>query len=261
MPLFGPPDISALVDKLNVNGLIKALRYKNDPQIRATAALVLGSIGDDQTVPPLIDALKDQEWSVRRAAALALGQICGVEPDGLDASTRDELLRLGVRMDAVWRRAAQTGHKSPPSTDFGPISRAAQGGFGQLGRFENTDVETLMTKAAAREGDVESVVALLAVRNFNHIIAALIAAITDRQEEVRGAVARVLGEIGDARAVEPLKAARDDSSQWVRDNADYALKIIEIDQRNIEQRRTRSRPREAWGFLRDLEGPPDEDLI
>ena len=79
---------------------------------------------------------------------------------------------------------------------------------------------------AAREGDVESVVALVAVRAFNHIIAALIAALTDRQEEVRGAVARVLGEIGDARAVEPLKAARDDSSQWVRDNADWALKQI-----------------------------------
>jgi len=260
MSLFGPPDISALVDKLNVNGLIKALRYKNDPQIRATAALALGSIGDDQTVPPLIDALKDQEWSVRRAAALALGQICGVEPDGLDASTRDELLCLGVRMDAAWRRTAQTGHKSPPSTDFGPISRAAQGGFGQLGRLENTDVEILMTEAV-REGDVESLVALVAVRAFNHIIAALIAALADRQEVVRGAVARVLGEIGDARAVEPLKAARDDSSQRVRDNADYALKIIEMSQRNIEERRTRSRPREPRGFAGDLEGPSDQDLI
>ena len=203
MSLFGPPDISALVDKLNVNGLIKALRYKNDRVIRETAAHVLGSIGDDQTVPPLIDALKDQEWSVRRAAALALGQICGIDPDGLDASTRDELLCLGVRMDAAWRRTAQTGHKSPPSTDFGPISRAAQGGFGQLGRLEDTDVEILMTEAAVREGDVESVVALVAVRAFNHIIAALIAALADRQQVVRGAVARVLGEIGDARSSAP----------------------------------------------------------
>ncbi len=206
MPLFGPPDMSALMDKRNVNGLIKALRYKNDPEIRVTAAHALGSIvdfsiGDYRIVPPLIDALKDQEWSVRRAAAVVLGGICAIDPDYLPPS-----INVGLWVP-------------------GPIARAAHGGFGQLGRLEDTDVETLMTKAA-REGDVESLVALVAVRAFNHIIAALIAALTDRQKEVRGAVACVLGQIGDARAVEPLKAARDDSSQWVRDNAGRALKQI-----------------------------------
>jgi hypothetical protein len=41
MWLFGPPNIEKLVAKKNVNGLIKALRYKNSSDIREKAAKAL----------------------------------------------------------------------------------------------------------------------------------------------------------------------------------------------------------------------------
>ena len=46
-----------------------------DWQIRRAAARMLGQIGDPQATPALIQALQDEDWRVREAAAEALGQI------------------------------------------------------------------------------------------------------------------------------------------------------------------------------------------
>ena len=40
--------------------------------MREKAAEALGRIGDDRTVEPLIERLKDRRWSTRKAAAAAL---------------------------------------------------------------------------------------------------------------------------------------------------------------------------------------------
>jgi HEAT repeat protein len=54
--------------------VLNALKDKN-PYVRATAAKVLGEIGDKTAVPALIKALKDENPDVRTAAAEALGKI------------------------------------------------------------------------------------------------------------------------------------------------------------------------------------------
>jgi HEAT repeat protein len=43
-----------------VEGLIEALGYKKDHNVRIAAASALGQIGNPCAVPPLIDALEDQ---------------------------------------------------------------------------------------------------------------------------------------------------------------------------------------------------------
>lgn len=91
MPLFGPPEVGKLKNKGDIDGLIKALEYKNEPNVRSAAAKALGEISDERAVEPLIAALKDKKAVVRQNAAMALGKIedsRAVEP--LAAALQDE---------------------------------------------------------------------------------------------------------------------------------------------------------------------------
>ena len=68
------PNVQELKSKKDVDGLIEALKYKDDHNIRLTAASALGTVGDSRAVDPLIAALDDQ-MEVNEMAALALGEI------------------------------------------------------------------------------------------------------------------------------------------------------------------------------------------
>ena len=63
--------------------LVDALKGR-DPQIRESAAWALGEIGDAQMVEPLVQALKDESTSVRKAAEESLERIL----DNISASQR-----------------------------------------------------------------------------------------------------------------------------------------------------------------------------
>ena len=73
---FFKPNVEKLADKKDVEGLIKALKYK-DEYVRWFAAVALGKIGNAKAVEPLIQALQDEDEIVRERAALALGEIKG----------------------------------------------------------------------------------------------------------------------------------------------------------------------------------------
>jgi HEAT repeat protein len=49
--------------------------------------VALGQVGAEEAVPALAEALRDAEWSVRRQAAVALGQI-GPPARGSEAALR-----------------------------------------------------------------------------------------------------------------------------------------------------------------------------
>jgi len=70
MGLFGPPNVQKMKDNRNLKGLIKALDYKKDWNVRVAAAKALGKYHDSRAVEPLITALKDDEsvWVRVRAA-------------------------------------------------------------------------------------------------------------------------------------------------------------------------------------------------
>jgi len=75
MGFFGAPNIEKLKAKGNVKGLIKALDYKKDANVRKAAAGALGQIGNEQAVEPLIGTLKDENRQVQEAAVKSLGRI------------------------------------------------------------------------------------------------------------------------------------------------------------------------------------------
>lgn len=63
----------------------------------------------------------------------------------------------------------------------------------------------------------------------NKVIEALvIALLNDPDAFVRGFSAKVLGKIGDIRAIEALKKAREDEDGFVRHYAEEALRILEM---------------------------------
>jgi len=75
MELFGPPDIGKMKTERNVKGLIKALQYKGNVNVRRAAVTALGESKDASAVGPLIIALRDGDEYVRMCAAWALGSI------------------------------------------------------------------------------------------------------------------------------------------------------------------------------------------
>jgi len=80
MPLFGPPNVQKLKEKHNIEGLLKALGYEKNRDVREAAAKALGEIGDAQAVEPLIATLKNAEMSYEGkdlvcSIAEALGKI------------------------------------------------------------------------------------------------------------------------------------------------------------------------------------------
>lgn len=63
MPLFHfsrRPNVQALKSEGDLEGLIKALSFEDDHNIRLAAASALGTIGDPSAVDPLIAALDEQ---------------------------------------------------------------------------------------------------------------------------------------------------------------------------------------------------------
>jgi len=68
------PNVRRMKVKKDVEGLIKALNYERDHDVRMGAAEALGEIGDKRAVEPLIQALKADSYLQARAA-WALGEI------------------------------------------------------------------------------------------------------------------------------------------------------------------------------------------
>jgi hypothetical protein len=60
---------------VKVDDLIRAVTEDSNYKVRVQAALVLGKLGDNRAVPPLIKALGDANKTVRGIAASALGQL------------------------------------------------------------------------------------------------------------------------------------------------------------------------------------------
>ncbi len=75
----GKPDVDALRARGDVDGLIAALRYPKDANIRRAAADALGDLGDRRAKVALHGALEDDDVTVRVAAQSALGRLIKAE--------------------------------------------------------------------------------------------------------------------------------------------------------------------------------------
>lgn len=82
--------------------LITNLKNNRDPNTRGCAAMVLGKIADSRSTEPLIIALNDEDWYVRKEAAKGLGKMKesrAIEP--LIASFGDENEKRYIGRDAI----------------------------------------------------------------------------------------------------------------------------------------------------------------
>ena len=165
MPLFGPPNIDQLEARRDVQGLIKALAWKDAP-VRRAAAEALGALRDPAAVDALSGLLSDENSGVRRAAVGGLVARGGQR-------VVDPLVRALADPDAQVRSIAENA-----------LYKRLMG---------DTDAETRRTTATA-----------LGRLRTPESVAPLLLAIRDADESVRTAAIKALAEIGEMQAVLPL---------------------------------------------------------
>jgi len=165
MALFGPPDIPQLEAKRDIQGLIKALSYK-DAEIRYTAVEALGPMRDPAAAEAIVALLADENARVRRSAVSAL-------------STRGGLRVVEPLVNAL--------------DDPDPDVRAAAGTAVYRRLMIDTDTDARLATAT-----------LLARVRDDGSVEALIKGLMDPDEAVRVAVIKSLQAIGGGQAVAPL---------------------------------------------------------
>src|SRR6266700_1782555 len=170
---------------------LRRLRSRN-PEERRLAAQELRWSRSAEAIEPLIIALKDSDWRVRRGAGEALETLKYKPPD----QSQKAVMHIAFQR---WNEAVALG-----SVAIEPF----------IGVFNDPE-EYVRTAAAEALGKIGSTA-----------VEPLLAALNDANGYVRSAAAEALGQIGDVRAVEPLIAALKDSEENVRRDAAEALGSI-----------------------------------
>ncbi len=75
MELHNIAGVERMKEARDVEGLIGALSYQDDANVRRAAAEALGQVGGSQAAEALVAALRDPDESVRKAAVEALGKV------------------------------------------------------------------------------------------------------------------------------------------------------------------------------------------
>ena len=257
MKLFGPLDVKKMKAKKDVKGLIKVLRYANDPNIQSAAGTALvdvGDIRDPGAVESLLAALNDRDEGVREIAAVAFHQVRdprAVEPliHVLQDSNQYWFLR--------WRAASRLGEIGDPRAvepliavlrgkdqdddDEADVRRHAAGALSQIG--DPRAIEPLIAALKDPHALMRWEAGEALVRIGAPAVEPLIGALKDQHEvqrwmvvgqpgsgerkavtqTIRWDAARALGRIGDPRAIGPLIAALKDPNAQVPQAARVAL--------------------------------------
>jgi len=178
-PRRSPRDTGSLEEKAAwekyFDYLIKQLK-EPDANTRMKAAQILGENREPRAVEPLGAALADPDSGVRQRAAEALGRI------GAPA-----LKHLITALDDPEAQVRQLATKA----------------LGQIGSAEV--VEPLVIALRSPDADVSHQAAFALNKIGAPAVDSLIAALRDRDPNLRWNAARLLGEIGDARAAPELK--------------------------------------------------------
>jgi hypothetical protein len=99
---FSKPNPERLLAKRDAAGLLRAINYRHDPEVRAKAAAALGALGGPDAIDGLINALADDAPGVRGSAALGLK--ANADPraqQALAGYKRQYCMRCGTRIQSV----------------------------------------------------------------------------------------------------------------------------------------------------------------
>ena len=200
MALFGPPDIEQLKVKRDVQGLIRALGYTADGNVRRAAVQGLGELGDARAVEPLVLALKNPDW----------------QHDWHDTAVLTEALtRLGT---------PSVGPLIASLTWHSNVVRVSAGGA--LAAIGQPAVQPLILLLGSADLETREAAGQILAEIGADAIDQLIEALNGDVSSRRQRAARVLGQIGDPRAVEPLTRALTDELAGVRQTAARSLGAI-----------------------------------
>jgi HEAT repeat protein len=198
-------------------------------RVRASAAKELGARGDERAVEPLVRALGDCTGAVRLKAAAALGQLrdpSAIEPlitalEDLDGGVRHAaagaLKKLGKAVCAPLLEAYKTGDAILRFGALGVLARSSSAATAELLIAALDDPALPVRMEATR---------LLAQRKERKAVERLIAAL-GKPDLCVWLYVWALGEIGDARAFEPLEAMLDSRDFHVQSAAVKALRMID----------------------------------
>ncbi len=189
----------------NLDHLLANLR-SSDPEVRRRTARVLGQLGEDQAIPPLLDLLADQEQAVAEDAARALAQIRGREVAArLVPLLSVEQVRLRNRAMELLRRL---GTDAPDLIldileESDPDLRIFAADI--LGHIQGPGVGKALVRALDDpDPNVRTAAAMsLGRRRDGSAVRALVSHLDD-DPWVAFTVTQALAQIGDPAAVEPL---------------------------------------------------------
>lgn len=245
MPLFGffKPNVKKLKASRDLEGLAKALG-SGDEKVAQAAGEVLADFGGAEVVELLLTTLKEHPTEgARFHAARLLGEtIAGLDDEAL-RSRVVEVLIVALCDESVIVRVNTT-------MALGKIgdSRAVPALVALLMVEEHLMLRFTTVQALRDVGDPEAVPVFAATMGNTHELPAtrelakeallalgplavpgLIEFLTHDNQEIRLQVVDVLGQIGDARAVEPLTAIANDNSREVRQAVAGALSKLRVE--------------------------------
>jgi HEAT repeat protein len=263
--------LAALDAARAVEPLIRILErqeHRWDRYVRPEAARVLGRIGDERAVEPLIAAFSSAgDLSLHRATAGALEKV------GDQRALAPLIAALGKRYEdedtlrsVIWA-LARIGDPQAVEPLIGvlehtglDVERDVAGALGRIGAqavepliaaFQSEDeyrrkyTRRYIAEALGMTGNPRAVESLLAALPNEDLrlsvinalgytrdpraVEPLIADLEDQDKSVRGAAAKSLGKIGDPRAIKPLQSlAFDDPEPGVRHTANKALEELHV---------------------------------
>ena len=211
-------------DSRAMEPLIATLRDEADG-VREAAAQALGEIGEP-AVGPLIAALRDEDSAVRPVAIHVLGVIWGL-PEVSRLADEDLSVRraaAGALGELGDPRAVDALMAALQDRDDS-VRKAAARAMGEIG--DSRAVESLIRALWDKNGGVGQAAAhALGKIGDSRAVGPLSVALGDGFRNVRWAAAGALGELGDPRAVKPLIATLQDGIGYVCEAAAEALKKI-----------------------------------
>jgi len=246
MLLFGPPNVEMMKSKRDVKGLIKALSFQKDTNIRKAAIEVLQQMLNEPVIVALeTTALKDTDEGVRKTAVESLGFALRDTKKEIAKAASESLLKIGSPAVETLVIAL-----ADPINDVRCQAAAALGKIGDVRAVEpliealkdpNADVRAWASYAFTKISDPRAIEPLVTalkdpdwrMRNNaafalgkigdTRAVEPLIEALKDSNDKVVGQVAAALGKIGDARSVEPLIEELNDPDADVRSSVAGAL--------------------------------------
>jgi HEAT repeat protein len=221
MALFGPPDIPQMEAKRDIQGLIKALSYK-DAAIRRAAAEALTPMKNPTAAESMVALLGDENPGVRRAAVAALSARGG-------ARVVDPLVSALQDADSDVRAAASTAVYRRLMTDADGETRRATAAA--LGRIRDTNAVEPLVKGVMDPDETVRITVIKALQSIGDVgaVAPLVVVLAHEQVRhkstgrsslaVERAAATALDALCDESAVESLETALKHDDADVREIA------------------------------------------